>query len=396
MSKYNSIQIGDKASVVHKITQNDIEKFVTLTGDDNKLHISKEYASKTEFKIPVAHGMLGASFISTVIGTKLPGDGALWFSQSLEFVKPVRIDDTLTVEAEVISKNDKANVIELKTTIFNQYKQVVTNGIAKVKIIEQLEEETIAASQPAITVKTALVLGATGGIGRETVKHLAAAGYDILLHYNQNETLAARLKKEVEETGASAHILKADLLNILDVERMIKEAKRMFPFISAFVNCSTVKLPNIKFTNLNWDFFQEQLDIYIKVNFHILKELLPQMEEKKYGKIVFLTSQAIESPNSDWAHYITSKAALNGFVKAVAIEYASKGININMVSPSMIDTDLVADIPKKVKMLIEAKTPLKRLCTTADVANAILFLVSDRSGFMTGETLRLNGGQIMI
>ena len=84
--KYGEIKVGDKATLQHKITQNDIEKFVDLTGDDNKLHIDKDYAARTSFKKPVVHGMLGASFISTIIGTKLPGDGALWFSQTLEFL----------------------------------------------------------------------------------------------------------------------------------------------------------------------------------------------------------------------------------------------------------------------------------------------------------------------
>jgi len=80
MNKFETIKVGDKAELTHTITLSDIEKFVDLTGDDNKLHVDEDYARKTTFKKPVAHGMLGASFISTVIGTKLPGDGALWCS----------------------------------------------------------------------------------------------------------------------------------------------------------------------------------------------------------------------------------------------------------------------------------------------------------------------------
>ena len=134
--KYTEIKIGDKAEVIHTITESDISKFVDLTGDDNKLHVNKDFASRTELKKPVVHGMLGASFISTLIGTKLPGDGALWFSQTLEFLKPVRVGDTISVLAEVISKNDKAKVIELKTEIYNQNKQIVTSGISKIKVVE--------------------------------------------------------------------------------------------------------------------------------------------------------------------------------------------------------------------------------------------------------------------
>ena len=91
MKKYNSILIGDNTELIHVITQSDINQFVELTGDDNKLHVDAEFASETSFKKPVAHGMLSASFISTIIGAKLPDDGALWYSHSLEFFQPVRV-----------------------------------------------------------------------------------------------------------------------------------------------------------------------------------------------------------------------------------------------------------------------------------------------------------------
>ena len=111
--KYEEIQVGTTQQLTHTITQADIEKFVDLSGDDNKLHVDKAFAARTSFKKPVVHGMIGASFISTVIGTKLPGDGALWYSQTLDFLLPVRIGDMITVVAEVIKKNDRERSIEL-------------------------------------------------------------------------------------------------------------------------------------------------------------------------------------------------------------------------------------------------------------------------------------------
>jgi len=181
MSKFEDIKIGDRAELKHVITQNDIEKFVELTGDDNKLHVDKEYASKTIFKKPVAHGMLGASFISTIIGTKLPGDGALWFSQNLEFLLPVRVGDEITIRAEVIRKLERDKVIELKTDIFNQDKQKVTTGQAKVKVIErELKNEPTAEDNK--VPKTALVIGGTGGIGKATCLTLARDGFDVIVH----------------------------------------------------------------------------------------------------------------------------------------------------------------------------------------------------------------------
>lgn len=394
--KFEEIFIGQTAFIKHTITDSDIDRFVELTGDDNKLHVDKEYAQKTDFKIPVVHGMLGASFISTIIGTKLPGDGALWFSQTLEFLRPVRVGDTITVFAEVININDKSKTLDLKTEIFNQHKQIVTTGIAKVKVIQQNKLQELNPKITTMASKVALILGATGGIGRVTALRLAEDGYDIVIHYNNNKEVASNLKEVIEEKGRKAILVQANLLNVDKIEDMMHEIKRTFNTITALVNCTTTKIPVINFQKLDWSYMQQHFDINIKSTFFILKHILPLMEENKKGKIVLLTTQAIETPNADWLHYITSKAALNGFVKALAMEYASKGININMVSPSLIDTELLADIPQKVKMLTEAKTPLKRLCKPEDVANSISFLLSSNSDFITGETIRVNGGQVML
>ena len=397
MMTFGQIKIGDKASLKHTITEKDLDRFVELTGDDNKLHMNSDFAKNTEFKHRVVHGMLGASFISTVIGTKIPGDGALWFSQTLEFIRPVRIGDTIIVTGEVLSKNIKTQTIELRTEIKNQCNQLVTSGIAKVKIIEQKKNDDNGRLKvPEIIQKVAIVLGATGGIGKAAAIKLAQDGFDLVLHYNSNREGADNLSMAVKKLGRKAIVAQANLLESDTITAFMDSIQREFKTVHALVNCCSVKIPNIRFGNLEWSHLQENIDINIKSSFYILKELLPMMEAQKYGKIVFITTQAIETPNIEWLHYITAKSALNGFVKALAIEYAAKGININMVSPSMTDTDLLSEIPLRVKMLTEAKTPLKRLCTPEDIANSIAFLLSDRSGFITGETIRINGGQVML
>lgn len=396
MKTYNEIQIGDSAVVTHVITDADIKKFVDLTGDDNKLHIDKEFAKKTEFKKPVVHGMIGASFISTLIGTKLPGDGALWFSQTLEFLRPVRVGDTIIVTAVVISKNDKAQAIELKTEITNQHKQVVTSGISKVKVIPVEEESEVGNAGNITNKKSVLILGASGGVGQAVAMKLAKEGFDLILHYYTNKKNVEEIKLEVEKLGRKVLCVRANLMESSDINSLTEALKRDFSDLTGFINCSTVKLPNIKFENLEWKDIETHIDINIKSSFLILKELLPIFIKKKYGKIVFLSTQAIETPNSEWLHYITAKSGLAGFVKALAIEFAGRGIRVNSISPSMIETDLVSEIPQKVKMLIEAKTPLHRLCKVEDVAEAAYYLLSDKSDFITGETIRVNGGQVML
>ncbi len=393
----DKIHIGDKASIKHKITDKDIEQFVDLTGDNNKLHVNEEYARKTEFKHPVVHGMLGASFISTVIGTKLPGDGALWYAQTLEFLRPARVGDTITVTGEVIGKNDSTKTVEIKTEILNQHKQVITTGVARVKLVElQKAPEIIQTGTDEKSERVVIILGATGGIGQAAALKLASEGYHLVLHYNTNKKLAVSIREAVQKTGRKAIAVQADLLDPSAVGSFMEAVNREFTSIYGFVNCSSVKIPSVKFTDLEWSYLQDHLDINIKCSFHILKEILPKMEVQKFGKIVFITTQAIETPNSEWLHYITAKSALHGFAKALAIEYAPKGIQVNMVSPGMTDTDLLSEVPQKIKLLSAAKTPLRRLCTPGDVANSIAFLLSDSANFITGETIRVNGGQVMI
>ena len=120
------------------------------------------------------------------------------------------------------------------------------------------------------------------------------------------------------------------------------------------------------------------------------------MIDSKYGKIINITTKFIEEPKPGWAHYIASKSGLSGLSKALALELAPKGIRVNLVSPGITETDLIANMPEKVKLLNAAQTPLRRIARPEDVANAISFLASTKSDYLTGETIRVNGGQVML
>lgn len=395
MGKFEDIKIGEIAEIVHVITEADIRLFVELTGDDNKLHINKEYASHTSFKKPVVHGMLGASFISTLIGTKLPGDGALWFSQNLEFLLPARTGDTIRIVAEVLSKNEKNQIIELSTDIYNQNKQRITKGTAKVKVIEP-DLSMAKEADNNIKPKIALVIGATGGIGIQTCLQLAKDGFDIAIHYNKNAEKAKEILGIVSELGRKSIIVNSDITDIESVKLMVEKVVREFGTVTVLANCAGINVPNIKFYDLEWENIQAHIDMNIKGIFNILKIILPIMEKNKYGKVVNISTIGVERPFSELLHYITAKSALVGFTRSLAHDFAPKGIRINLVSPGITDTDLNADLPEKIKLLTASQTPLRRIASPEDVANAISFLASERSDFVTGETIRVNGGQVML
>jgi 3-oxoacyl-[acyl-carrier protein] reductase len=395
MDKFDKIKLNQTAEIKHTITEDDINKFVELTGDDNRIHVDPNFAADTGFKKPVAHGMLGASFISTVIGTKLPGDGALWFSQSLDFLLPVRIGDQLSIKAQVIKKDKRSRVITLDTVILNQNRQKVTKGIAKVKIVEQTTTE-VDNSMDIQANKKAIVIGGSGGIGSSVCLALAEEGYDIAIHYHKNISSAQKISREISELKSKSHIFKGDITNSIEIQSAIESAIDRLGGVSVLVNCATSAIPTIKFNDLLWEDFEIHLNNQIKGVFNAIKTVVPHMEQKNYGKIINITSQAIETPSANWLPYITSKGALDGFSKALAYELGTKGIRLNMISPGMTDTDLISEFPERLKKITAAKTPLNRLASSHDIANAVVFLASHQSDFMCGETLRVNGGQSMI
>ena len=394
MASYYEIQIGQTAEIIHTITNDDLLKFVELTGDDNRLHTDADYAANTSFKKPVAHGMLGASFISTIIGTKLPGDGALWFSQSLEFLLPVRVGDTLTIRAEVLKKEDRSQIIEIQTDITNQHKQKVTQGVAKVKVVEQ--EVAVQQSIKELRKPIALVIGGSGGIGSAACLALADGGFDVAIHCFKNIKTAENLAEKIATKGRKCMVWACDIADKEAVTEMIESVVRKLGLVTALVNCSTVKIAPIKFNDLLWNDFDLHIANQVLGTFNLVRAVVPHMEKLAYGKIINLDTQYVDSPELNLLPYITAKGALRGFYKALALDLASKGIRVNAVSPGMTNTDQIADIPERIRMTAAAKTPLKRLATPEDIANVIVFLASEQSDFLCGETIRVNGGQLMI
>ncbi|MGM0415304.1 MAG: MaoC family dehydratase [Bacillota bacterium] len=131
---YNSFQIGDTASFSKTITESDVSNYAGITGDFNPVHIDQEFAKNSFFKDRIVHGMLSAGLISAVLGTKLPGPGAIYLSQELKFKKSVKINDTITAKVEVTGKRPDKKILKLKTTCFNQKDDQVITGNAEIML----------------------------------------------------------------------------------------------------------------------------------------------------------------------------------------------------------------------------------------------------------------------
>lgn len=392
---YEQIQVGDSASLTKVISEADIRKFVELTGDDNPLHVDRAYAETTPFKDIVVHGMLGASFISTIIGTKLPGEGALWMSQTFDFLLPVRLGDELTVSCTVLAKHDRERILELGATITNQRKAVVLSGKGKVKLLEP--RPTQANVEPGSRVKAAIVTGGAGGIGKAICARLAKDGYSVVVNYLGSESRATALVEQIVAAGGKAIAVQADCSTSDGARKLVESCARAFGGVSLIVNNASPKINPSSLENMEWKDVELHLDVQCRSAFALAKECAPLMKAQKHGKIISLSSQAIDgSPTPHWTAYSVGKAALVALSRSLAEELGPFGIQVNCVSPGMTDTLLVADIPEKARMILARQTPLRRLATPEDVAGCVAFLASESADYVTGETLRVNGGQVML
>jgi len=390
--EFDQIQLGDTAALTRTIGPEEVRRFVELTGDDNPLHVSRAYAETTPFKDVVVHGMLGASFLSTVIGTQMPGEGALWISQTLDFLLPVRLGDVLTVTCTVAKKHDRERLLDLEARIENQAGQAVLSGRGVVKL---LTRPVPAAARPE-RAKVALVVGGGGGIGRAVSRRLARDGFRVVVAYRGSEDRALEVVREIAAAGGEAVTMKADVTDETAVSALVQGAARRFQGLGVVVFAATAPIQPAAFDELSWAGMQRHLDVQLKGAFLLAKACVPVMRAQGYGKIVHVGSQVSDGePTPKWTAYSVAKSALATFTRSLAAELGPAGITVNAVSPGMTETALVGDIPEKARLVLARQTPLRRLATPEDVAGAVAYLASPDADYVTGETLRVNGGQVM-
>jgi 3-oxoacyl-[acyl-carrier protein] reductase len=394
-SDFDEIRLGETRSLTKRITTEDVRKFVEMTGDDNPLHVDQSYAETTAFKEIVVHGMLGASFISTVIGTKLPGTGALWVSQSLEFLLPVRLNDELTISCTVLQKYDRDRILELRTTITNQNQQLVLTGVGRVKVLSS-QKAVHHAEAAEGSKRVALVTGGAGGIGSSICLRFAAEGYAVVINYNGNRAKAEDLVGHIKSNKGDAIAVQADVSLESGVEQLVEAARQAFGAVDILVNNASARINPKSLDTMDWHDIQRQFDVGVKGAFLLSKACARQMQERKWGRIINITSQAIEGvPTVGWAGYTLSKAALSTLARHMAVEYGPHNITVNCVAPGMTNTAFIGDIPEKVQMMTARQAPLRRLATPEDVAGAVAFLASRDAQHISGHTLHVNGGLAM-
>ena len=238
--------------------------------------------------------------------------------------------------------------------------------------------------------KNIIVTGASGGIGNSIIKRLNEEGANILASGTRIEKLE-ELKKNFE----GIKILKFDILQSDKIEEFIENAtKELGGSLDCIVNNAGITQDNLAI-RMSLDEWQKVIDINLTSTFLTSKFAIKKMLKNKSGKIVNITSVVGHTGNVGQANYTASKAGIIAMSKSLAIEYAKKNININCISPGFIKTAMTDKIDDKFKETIISKIPSARLGEPDDIANAVVFLSSNQSSYINGETLHVNGGMYM-
>lgn len=245
--------------------------------------------------------------------------------------------------------------------------------------------------------KKALITGSSRGIGRATALFFAEAGAEVAIHYKSNFQAAAETGQEIKARGGKCLLVEADLASKKDVERMVSRCLEAWETIDILVNNAGIWTYG-EMGGMSEETWRETMAINLDGVFYATNAVVPIMKKNKQGWIVNVASTAAIRGEAFHSHYAASKGALVALTKSLAVELAPDNILVNCVAPGWVETEMNTEVfsDAEFKERIRQSIPLKRIPDPEDVAGPILFLVSELARHITGETLNVNGGAVLI
>lgn len=242
--------------------------------------------------------------------------------------------------------------------------------------------------------KSALVTGASRGIGREIALELARLGANVAVNFAGSEAKANEVVAEIQAMGRKSFAIQCNVANAEEVNQMFKSTVAQFDKLDILVNNAGITKDNLlmRMKESEWD---DVLNINLKGVFLCTKAVTRQMMKQRSGRIINIASIVGVSGNPGQANYVAAKAGVIGLTKTAAKELASRNITVNAVAPGFISTDMTDKLPEEVKQEMLKMIPLARFGEPRDIANVVAFLASNESSYMTGQTLHIDGGMVM-
>ncbi len=242
--------------------------------------------------------------------------------------------------------------------------------------------------------RVAIVTGGGRGLGRAIASRLAAEGADLVISYRSNDSAAEETAEGVREAGVGCELFKGDVSSPEDVEALFKGASDAFGRVDILINNAGITRDNLMM-RMKEEEFDEVLRTNLKGTYLCTRAALRPMVRSRWGRIVNVSSVVGLVGNAGQANYAASKAGIIGFTKSVAREVAQRGITVNAVAPGYVETELTGRLPEKVKEQIRAQVPAGRFGEPEEVAEVVAFLVGETAGYVTGQTIAVDGGMTM-
>ena len=245
-----------------------------------------------------------------------------------------------------------------------------------------------------LTGKTAVVTGGSRGIGRAICIELAKQGANVVVNYSGSEDKAKQVVSQIEELGAKAIAVQANVAHSAAVDTMMKQAIEVFGTLDILVNNAGITRDNLlmRMKEQEWD---DVVDTNLKGVFLCTKAVTRQMMKQRAGRIINISSIVGVAGNPGQANYVAAKAGVIGLTKTCAQELASRNILVNAIAPGFITTEMTDSLPEELKEAMLKQIPLAKLGQPEDVAKAVVFFASDHANYITGQTLHIDGGLVM-
>ncbi len=244
--------------------------------------------------------------------------------------------------------------------------------------------------------KKVLITGGSRGIGRATAILFAKAGADVALSFNTRKDAAEEVRREVEKTGRTCFIIRADLSQKDDIDRMVEDVIGFWPDLDILVNNAGIWTHG-EIGKMDQKVWTETMRLNLDGVFRTTHLVVPHMKEQKRGWIINISSTAGIRGEACHSHYASSKGAIISFTKSLAVELAPDNIRVNCVAPGWVDTEMCSGVfaDSEFRKKVEHGIPLGRIPPPEDIAGPILFLASDLARHITGEVLNVNGGSVL-
>ena len=244
------------------------------------------------------------------------------------------------------------------------------------------------------TIKVALVTGASRGIGAAIALELAKKNMLVIGTATTDKGVGA-IEENFKLNDQKGIGLVLDVNDNKSIESLIKHIEENYGYISILVNNAGITKDTLlmKMKDEDWD---EVMNTNLKSVFKLSQSVIRKMIKNRYGRIINISSVVGHSGNAGQTNYTAAKAGMSGFTKSLAQEVGSRGITVNCVAPGFIDTEMTRSLPEEYKNQLISKIPLGKLGSPNDIANAVAFLASENASYITGETLHINGGMLMI